>query len=75
MAAQKSPVWGSNGVEWSGSEGTSSLEHSEHNVGNLALEIVGQNWSSDVISLYLEDWEVERVALSCHLPMDNYAKR
>ena len=30
----------------------------------------GQNWSSEVISLFLEDWEVGRVALSCHLSMD-----
>ena len=42
----------------------------EHNVGNLAVEVVGQNWSSEVISLFLEDWEVGRVAFSCHLSMD-----
>ena len=59
-----------NGVEWAGSEGTSSLEHHEHNVGNLALEVVGQNWSSEVISVFLEGWEVGRAALSCHLSMD-----
>ena len=47
MAAQKkSPMWSNNGVEWAGSEGTSSfLEYYEHNVGNLAVEVVGQNWS------------------------------
>ena len=33
-------------------------------------KVVGQNWSSEVISLFLEDWEVGRVALSCHLSMD-----
>ena len=42
------------------------LEHYEHNVGNLAIEVVGQNWSGEVISLFLEDWEVGRVAPSCH---------
>ena len=67
---KKSLVWGSNSVEWAGSEGTSSLEYYEHNVGNLAIEVVGQNWSSEVISLFFEDWEVGRVALSCHLSMD-----
>ena len=68
---KKDPVWGgSNGVEWAGSEGTSSLEHHEHNVGTLALEVVGQSWSSEVISLFLEDLEVGRVASSCHLSMD-----
>ena len=63
MAAQE--VWC-----WAGIEGTSSLEFYEHNVGNLALEVFGQIWSSEVISLFLEDWEVERVPLSCHLSMD-----
>ena len=28
------------------------------------------NWSSEVISPFLEDWEVGRVASSCHLSMD-----
>ena len=46
------------------------MEYYEHNVGTLAIEVVGQKWSSDVISLFLEDWEVGRVALSCHLSMD-----
>ena len=71
----KSSVWSSNGVEWAGSEGTSSLVSYEHNVGNLALEVVGQNWSSEVISLCLEDWEVGRVALSCHLSVDLFMPR
>ena len=38
--------------------------------GNLALEVFGQDWSSELISIFLEDWEVGRVALSCHLSMD-----
>ena len=45
----------------------STLEYFEH---NLAIEVVGQNWSSEVIFLFLEDWEVARMALSCHLLMD-----
>ena len=67
---KKSPVWSGDGVEGKRSEGTSSLEYYEHNVGNLALEVVRQNWSTEVISLFLEDWKVGRVALSCHLAMD-----
>ena len=47
-----------------------SLEYHEHDVGNLALEVVGQDWSSEVMSIFLEDWEVGRVALSCHMTMD-----
>ena len=68
--AQKNTVWGSNVVDLAGSEGTPSLEYHEHNVGNLAVEVVWQTWSSEVITLYLRDWEVGRVASSCHLPMD-----
>ena len=68
MAAPKALVWSSN--EWAGSEDASSLEYYEQDVGNLALEVVGQSWSSEVISLSLEDWEVGRVSLSCHLSID-----
>ena len=42
----KSPVW-------AGSGGTPSLKSYEHNVGNLAVEVVTQNWSSEVISFFL----------------------
>ena len=66
----KGPVWSGDGFEWAGSDGTSSLEYYEHTVDNLAIEVFGQNCSSDVISVFLEDWEVGRVAPSCHLSMD-----
>ena len=65
MAAQKGPVWSDNGLEGERSEDSSSVGYYEHNVHNLAIEVVGQNWSSEVISLFLDDWEVGRVALSC----------
>ena len=67
---RKSPLWRGDGFEGERSEDTSSVESYEHNVDNLAIEVVGQNWSSEVISLFLKDWEVGRVALSCHLSMD-----
>ena len=63
----KGPVWSGDGFEGDRSEDTSSVEYYEHTVDNLAIEVVGQNWSSEVISLFLEDWEVGRVATSCHL--------
>ena len=47
----KSLVWSSGGDDWAGCEGTSSFEDHEHNVDNLALEVVGQNWSSEAVSL------------------------
>ena len=46
MAAQKSPVWSGDGFEGRRSEDTSSVEYDELNVDNLAIEVVGQNWSS-----------------------------
>ena len=33
------------------------LEYHEHDVDNLALEVVGQTWSSEVISLFFADLE------------------
>ena len=35
-----------------------------------ASQVVGQDWSSEVAVLFLEDWELGRVALSCHMAMD-----
>ena len=36
----------------------------------LGCEVIGQDWSSEVAALFLEDWEHGRVALSCHRAMD-----
>ena len=43
---------------------------SENNVGNGALCGVGLHGFGDVIAHYLQDWEVARVALSCHIASD-----
>ena len=53
----KSLVWSGDGFEGEGSQDTSSVGYYEHNVDNLAIEVVGQSWSSEVISFFLEDWE------------------
>ena len=58
----KSQVWSDDGLEEDRSEDASSVEYFEHNVDNFAIEVVGQNWSSEVISLFLEVREVWRVA-------------
>ena len=58
------------GYDGERSDIASSKEHYQHSVENLAIDVVGQNWSSEVISLFLEDWEVGRAALSCHLSID-----
>ena len=31
------------------------------------LKLSGRNWSGEVVSFFLEDWEFEQVALSCHM--------
>ena len=33
-------------------------------------EAIEQDWSSEVVFLLLEDWELARVALSCHMALD-----
>ena len=33
----------------------------EHDVDNFAIEVVLQNWSCEVTSLFLVDWEVGQV--------------
>ena len=63
MAAQK-VLFGAAVTLRARSEDMSSFEDCEHNVDTLTLEVVGQNWSSEVVSLCLEDCELGRVASS-----------
>ena len=43
---------------------------SENNVGNGALFVIGLHGSDNVITHFLQDWEVAKVALSCQIHMD-----
>ena len=43
---------------------------SENNVGNGALFAIGLHRSGDAIALFLQDWEVAKVALGCHIALD-----
>ena len=71
MAAQNALFGAAVAMTEQESEGTSSFEDYERDVDNLALEVVGQNWSSEVDSLSLQDWEeLEHEAWSCHMAMD-----
>ena len=47
-----------------------ACEEHEHNDECRGTEVIGQDWSSEVVALFLEDWETGRVALSCHMAMD-----
>ena len=40
------------------------------NVSNEALYVIGLHGSGDKISRYLQDWEVAKAALSCHIALD-----
>ena len=44
----------------------SSSSSGENNVGNDTLFVIGLQGSGDTIALFLQDWEVAKVALSCH---------
>ena len=39
-------------------------------VGNHALCVIGLYGPGDKISLFLKDWELAKVALSCHMALD-----
>ena len=54
----------------SASETFFGCEECEHNNEFRAIEVIGQDWSSEVVALFLEDWELGRAALSCHMAMD-----
>ena len=66
----KSPGWDSDGELWSESEGLSSSDFCGLNVESTALNEKGQHWSGEKVSHFLEDWELARVALSCHIALD-----
>ena len=61
-------------LEWisscSASETSCGGEEYEHNNECRAIEVIGQDRSSEVAALFLQDWELGRVALSCHMAMD-----
>ena len=62
-----SPEWISS---CSANETSCGGEEYEHNNECRGIEVIGQDWSSEVAALSLEDWELGRVALSCHMATD-----
>ena len=55
--------------ELKGGSEASQDEHAD-NASNEALYVIGLHGSGDKISRYLQDWEVAKVALSCHIAVD-----
>ena len=70
MGCPKSQMWESEGEAWSEDESVSSSGTREGNVCNDALHVIGLYGPSDKISLFLKDWELAKVALSCHMALD-----
>ena len=67
MGCPKSPTWESGDEAWSEDESVSSDGSRECNVGNDALHVIGLYGPGDKISLFVKDWDLAKVALSCHI--------
>ena len=65
MTCPVSPEW----VSSCSASDTSSGGKNVHNKRVLATKMNGRDWSSEVVALFL-DWELGRVASSCHTAMD-----
>ena len=70
MGCPKSPMWESEGQAWSEDESVSSSDIRGGDVSNDALHVIGLYGPGDKISLFLKDWELAKVALSCHMALD-----
>ena len=70
MGCPKSPMWESEGESWSEDESVSSSGSRDGNVCNEALHVTGLYGPGCKISLFLQDWELAEVALSCHVALD-----
>ena len=63
-------MWESEGEAWYEDESVSSSDSREDNVCNDALHVIGLYGPDDKVSLFLKDWQLARVALSCHVALD-----
>ena len=59
---------------WSEDESVSSSLSREDNVCNGVLHVIGLYGPGDKVSLFLDDWELAKVALSCHIALDMLCK-
>ena len=67
-----SPAWISS---CSACETSCDGENYEHNDECRAIQVIGQDWSSEVVALLLKDWELGRVSFSCHMAMDLFSAK
>ena len=68
----KSQMCESEGDAWPEDESVSSSDSRENHVCNDALHVIGIYGPGDKISLslFLKDWELAKVALSCRMALD-----
>ena len=66
----QSRMWESEGEGWSEDESVPSTVSREGNMCNDALHVIGLHGPGDKTSLFLQDWELAKVALSCHKALD-----
>ena len=59
-------------ISWRSDSGSSvsSSSSGENNAGNDAQFVTRLHGSGDTISLFLQDWELAKVPLSCHIALD-----
>ena len=74
MGCPNCPMWESEGEAWSEDESVSSCGSREGNMCKDALHVIGFYGPGDKISLFLQDWELARVALSCLMALDMLCK-
>ena len=70
MGCPKNSMCESEGEYWSEGASVSSSGSREGNVGNDALHVIWLYGPGGKISLFLQDWELAEVALSCHMSLD-----
>ena len=63
-------MWESEGEAWSEYESVSTTASREGNVCNDALHVIGLHGSGDKIPIFLQDWELAKVALIRHMALD-----
>ena len=63
-------MWESEGEARSEDENASSNNSREGNVCNDVLHVSGLYLFGDKINLFLQDWELAEVALSCHMALE-----
>ena len=70
MGCPKSPKLESEGEVWSDDESVSSTASRKGIRCNDALRVIGLHGPGDKISLFVQEWELAKVARSCHMALD-----